>query len=442
MSDVLEGGERRRPPPRWVWTLVGLAVAAGVVVAVVNRGGGSNGAALPSPSGSPASSPTPTPTPSVAPRTGSLTSAAPVLWPSVPGACGWTAYVPLISPAPRHDPVRATVIVGGIGLQSINADDSEASAVAGVPEQQGQVVGDVVAGPAGEYARVTPCDNNSDGGGPVYKITDGVARPIGLTADFLLGGAHHAWRVTYPPPDASPFGPMVRPGAVLAPLDGGPSITLEPDAYPVADTAAGLVVARSDPVNADSPPALAVLDASTGAVVRALPAGFPLAADAHAVLVQTVGCGSQEQVACTLERVDLATATTTRSYPLPVGRGITSEVTLSPDGRLAAFRLSRATQDPRFSTGHPAPPSDVVILHLDTGELDVVPHLELAPKTEAGLAFDNIGTSLFITTSEGDHGQLLIWQHGMSGPALVTTVPGPIAGAPPLLVVGEALAAR
>lgn len=382
-------------------------------------------------------SPSPSPAPSVAAGTGSpFPSTAPALWPSVPGACGWTAYVPLIAPAQRYDPVSATVIVGGIRLQSVNPDRPRAAAVPGFPDQPGQVVGDVVAGPDGTYARATPCDNNSDGGGPVYEIVDGVARPVGVTADFLLGGAHHVWRVTYPPSTPS-NGPIIQPGAVMTPLDGGRSITLEPDAYPVADTAAGLVVARSDPSATDSPPALEVLDASTGAVVRALPDGFPLAADAHALLVQTAACGFQEQVACTLKRVDLATATATRTYRLPVGRGVTSLVMLSPDGRLAAFQLTRVTQDPRFSTGHPAPPSDVVILQLDTGQLDVIPHLELAPKTEAGLAFDNTGTSLFITTSEGDHGQLLIWQHGMSGPALVTTMPGPITGAPPVLVLGQ-----
>jgi hypothetical protein len=168
-----------------------------------------------------------------------------------------------------------------------------------------------------------------------------------------------------------------------------------------------------------------------------LPDGYPLAADAHTVLAQTHPCGFQEAVACTLERLDITSGGMARTYPLPAGRAPTSAVIFSPDGRLAAFQLTRATKDPRFSTGHPAPPSDVAILHLDTGQLDIVPNLELAPKTGAGLAFDNTGSSLFITLSEGDHGQLLIWQHDMSGPALVTTVPGPITGAPPLLVLNQ-----
>lgn len=346
--------------------------------------------------------------------------------------------MPLITPADGYDKVSAKLIVGGNGLHAVTAADVPfTSPVPGLPDQAGQVVDDVVAGPNGEYALAAPCDNNTEGGNAVYRIVNGAARAIGVTADSLLGGVHHAWRVTYPSPTASPFGTASRPGAVLTPLDGSPAITLAPDAYPVADTRAGLVVARSDPTAPDSPPALELLDASTGALVRALPDGYPLAAGADAMLAQTTGCGLQEEVACTLKRVDLATAVTTRSYPLPVGRAITSVVILSPDGRLAAFQLARASQDPRFSTGHPAPPSDVVILHLDTGVLDVVPNLELAPKSQAGLAFDTAGTSLFITTSEGDHGQLLIWQDGMSGPARVATVPGPITGAPPLLVLGR-----
>jgi hypothetical protein len=107
----------------------------------------------------------------------------------------------------------------------------------------------------------------------------------------------------------------------------------------------------------------------------------------------------------------------------------------SSDGTLAAFQLARAGRDPRFTAAFPGPPSDVVVLHLRTGSLDVVPGLELPPGTWAGLAFDPTGRWLLATVSKGDRGELLAWRRGMPGPALVTSLPGPLDEAPPLLPV-------
>jgi hypothetical protein len=105
----------------------------------------------------------------------------------------------------------------------------------------------------------------------------------------------------------------------------------------------------------------------------------------------------------------------------------------NPGGTQAAFQLARASQDPRFTTEWPYPPADVVVLHLHTGSLDIVPGLELPPMTWAGLAFDATGRWLLTTVSEGEHGELLAWRQGMPGPSLVTILPGPLMTAPPLL---------
>jgi hypothetical protein len=107
---------------------------------------------------------------------------------------------------------------------------------------------------------------------------------------------------------------------------------------------------------------------------------------------------------------------------------------LSPSGTVAAFQLARASRDPRFTAGRPLPPADVAVLHLRTGRLDIVPGLELPPRTGAGLAFGPTGSWLLATVSEGDHGELLAWRHGMAGPALVTSLPGPLMAPPPLLL--------
>jgi hypothetical protein len=87
------------------------------------------------------------------------------------------------------------------------------------------------------------------------------------------------------------------------------------------------------------------------------------------------------------ESIDLSTAATARFTP---GRPI-SDAVFSPGGTKAAFQLTRASQDPRLTTGWPYPPADVVILHLHTGRLDIVPGLELPPMTWAELAFDATG---------------------------------------------------
>jgi hypothetical protein len=53
--------------------------------------------------------------------------------------------------------------------------------------------------------------------------------------------------------------------------------------------------------------------------------------------------------------------------------------------------------------------------------------------TWAGLAFDATGRWLLATVSQGDRGDLLAWRPDMPGPALVTSLPGPLDEAPPLL---------
>jgi hypothetical protein len=226
-----------------------------------------------------------------------------------------------------------------------------------------------------------------------------------------------------------------RPGVVLTPLDGGATLTLGPNSYIVDDAEAGLVVGVQDP-DPQAAPTIELVDVATGAIARSFAGGYPLGANGHDVIMQGTACNPQQTVppACILERVDVTTGNVTSRYPLPAGRAPTSNAVFSADGRLIAFQLIRASQDPRFATDHPAPPSDLAILHLDTGRLEVVPNLEFAPKTSASLAFDAASTSLLAAINEGDFGELLIWQSGMTAPALVETLPGPLDAPPPLLV--------
>jgi hypothetical protein len=109
---------------------------------------------------------------------------------------------------------------------------------------------------------------------------------------------------------------------------------------------------------------------------------------------------------------------------------------MSPDGQLLAFALQRAAPDPRYDPGHPLPPSDLAVLHLDSGQLQLVPGLELAPKSPAGYAFSADSRWLVIALNEGVRTRLLVWQPGSSKPMQSPAeLPGKLATRPPIVVL-------
>ena len=415
-GDVSEFGGWPRPP-RWVWAVAGVAavaVLAGVVVART----GPHHAAVSSPSRSPAAAASPVP--------GSRTSAAgsAARWPLAAGACGSAVDLPQIRLARQHAHVHGRVLVGGTGLRQVTLGGAVSGPLPGLPEH-GRLVTSLVAGPGAAYAFDTPCFS-STASVRLYRIVAGAARRLRITADALLGGPHRAWAVTYR-----------AHHTVLTSPAGGRAVTFTSDIAPVADTAPGLVVAAYHPP-AGRRDTIELLNPNTGAVLRRLGGGSPLGAAGHVLLVSLHGCaGPPAHGTCTLESINLNTGRPAAPAELPAGRvpvsGDLASPVFSPDGTLAAFQLTRARPDPRFAAAAPGPPSDVAVLHLRTGRLDIVPGLELPPLTWAGLAFDATGRWLLATVSEGKRGELLAWRQGMPGPALVTTLPGPFATAPPLL---------
>jgi len=404
VSNTVEFGGWPRPP-RWVWAIAAVAAAAALAGLVVARSW---------PNGAATSSPSKTPPPATSPVPGS----------AVPAACGGDAYLPLIHLARQHAGVAATVLVGGTALRQVIAGRAVSRPLPGLPDH-GRQVTTLVAGPDADYALVMRCPGR---GFRIYRVAAGVAHPLDTTGYFLglLAGVHHAWAVTGATPSSR---------AVLTPLNGGPAVTLKTSTYPVADTAAGLVVAYNPAVNAGRPDTVELADSKTGAVLRRLAEGFAMGAAGHVVLVSLPDCGAPPtHSTCTLESITLNTGRPAATFELPAGRVPVSGAVFSPDGALAAFQLARARQDPHFMTvGDSSPPADVVVLHRQTGDLDIVPGLELHPQTQAGLAFSATGSWLLATVSEGDRGELLAWRPGLPGPALVTSLPGPLVAAPPLL---------
>ncbi len=409
MSDTVEFGGWPRPP-RWVWAIA--AVAAGAVLAgvVVARSGPRRA--------SPPKSPAATTSPFRGLHTPVTRSAA--WWPSAAGGCGSRTYLPQINLAGHHVSVHARLLVGGSALRQVTAGGAVSGPLPGLPDH-GRLVTKLAAGPGAAYALVAGCTSSSESV-RVYRVMAGVAHRLGTTADTLLGGPHHVWAVSY------------RKHTVLTALNGGPAVTLSTETSPVADTAAGLVVVAYD-LRAARPYTVELIDPKTGALVRRIAGGSVVGAAGHAALVSLPTCGAPPaDSTCTLESIDLATGRPTATFPLPDGRLPASDAVFSPGGTAAAFQLAWARPDPRFTTVSPLPPAGVAVLHLRTGSLDIVPGLELPPGTQAGLAFDATGRWLLVTVNDGNHGELLAWRQGMPAPALVASLPGPFAAAPPLLL--------
>ncbi len=395
--------------------MAGLAalVAAGAYAAVRANHPGNAGESRPSISGAaPATSP---PSPSLSPSP----------WPSGAGACGSTAYRPLMSRQPLTARTGVRVLVGGYGVRLVDADTGTARPIRGIPADARRMISPLVSAAGAVYARSAQCDGSA---AMVYRLANGTARPVaaGNVAD-LLAGTTRVWVVSDPDAPTRPV--------VLRLLGSDRSLTLPPDAYPIADTTAGLVVAADQGDPGSKPPAVTVLDPATGRPVRTLGAGRPLAADRVQVLLLSGRCDQGQALpSCTVARVDVRSGQVRDRYPLPGGRVPASAGVVSRDGRLVAFQLARVYADPRFDPGHPLPPSDLAVLHLDTGQLNTVPGLEFAPKTAAGLVFGADSYWLFATVSDGDHAHLLAWHPGLDAPQSVARLPGPVAWAPPLLI--------
>ncbi|HWD83062.1 MAG TPA: hypothetical protein VG497_29385, partial [Kribbella sp.] len=229
-------------------------------------------------------------------------------------------------------------------------------------------------------------------------------------------GADGAWVVTFPP-DTDHGDGFVRP------LDSDRWTRLPVGFSPYA-VSGDVLVGLLDPSQSGPPSRLVLVSAVTGRTLADLGQDAQPVATGIGQVVWTTGCDASSDSPCDLHRRLLGTgATATYRLPRPACCGEAGVV--SRDGKLVAFLLERPTSDPRYQ-GHPMRPSDVAVLHLDSGRLEIVPGIELPAKSSPGLAFSADGRWLTIALDAGPRIRLLAWRSGLQLPYEAKAIPGQV----------------
>lgn len=418
MGDVLEHGRERHPTPRWV------GPAALTIALIVGGYALTHQDPLPAAADQPRQ-----PTDRGTPRADG--SPAPAVagqdpWPVAEGACGQAVRLPLLSVEPLTERTGLQVLVAGDGLRVVDVDTGRVRRLPGAEPSATQQVTSLAASSDGVTALRQFCDSDT--------VPTGVALRVDLGSDVRLADVEPVDALLTAPDRSWGFGFSYDPRepVVLRPVDGSALVPLPTGFSPAAATTR-LFVGHLDMTDADSfqqPSPLATVSRSTG-TVRRLGRGSFLGASNSFVLTRST-CDSTTW--CTVTRT-MADGST-RGFPLPRGRAPASLAVISDDARRAAFLLSRPQPDARYYLGHPAAPSDVAVLDLVTGRLRIVPGVELAPRSTAGLAFSADGSWLAIALNEGTRARLLVWRSGLDRPQeSPARLPGPVRHDVPVLDV-------
>ena len=339
-------------------------------------------------------------------------------WPSAPEACGGYADLPLVSSGPVTQPTGLGLLVGGPTLSEVDFDSGRAVRLPKVLLRHDEYIAGLVTA-AQTYALTDTCTASGQAVSRMVRVdaagqaTD-VRLPSGAGTVFADGS--RAWSVTYPDEH--------HQNASLVLVAGGDSVLLPAGVWPDSMTA-GVVMGSTSSGH------VVLADAATGHLRADLGTGLPLAAGSGLV-TWTDGCDLSTIAPCTVHRRSVAGGPVA-SYRVPRPPGGSAGV-ISSDRRLLAFTLERAVQDPRYDQGHPIPPADVAILHLDTGGLTVIPGIELPAKMAASLAFSPDGRWLVMALNAGTRTRLLAWREGLSRAVETQPLAGLVFG-PPAFVV-------
>ena len=421
VSDVLAQGPDRPPRRPWLRSVAGVTLVAAVAFVAV-RADRAGDSASPPPS-TPSASATVDAAPDLAPADGQQP------WPTAVAACGGSTELPLLSTAPLRGTTGLKVLVGGAGLRAVDLDTGRVRPYAGIG--QDALVLQLAAAAGQVHALRTNCTAiQALGIGAVLRVdvpgrSASVVLPSGT--DTLLTAPDATWALRYA---GNPSGRQL----VLRPLDGGDKVRL-PMGFDVAMATQQEFLGNLQRPGAPAPDGgseLAAVSRSDPRQVRALGTGVLLCRDRAVPRHGRGGLRPDRTVRAHPDRHDGGSL---RHYPLPAGRAPTSPAVVSPDGRRLVVQVSRQEPDLRSGVGHPGSPSDLAVLDLRSGELTVVPGIELAPKTQAGLAFDRRGRWLVIAVDEGPRVRLLVWRPGMSRPmASKARLPGAVYTVPVLVL--------
>jgi hypothetical protein len=343
-----------------------------------------------------------------------------------PGACDLAIELPIVSSTAPNEHTGITVLLGGNRLSIVDFDSGQVAAIPRVSLGANEFVVDLVA-TAPAYALTSEC---MSGRSRLLRIgADANVSTVTFSEfiDAVLADGARAWGVLSSKNDHA--------SASVTPLDGSGQVRLPAGLFPDAMTGGVLVgnVATALP----STGSLLLVDARTGRVRANLGPGWPIAAGGGLVL-WTRGCDAVSDKPCTVHRTSVTgRPPATYRLPRPAFEGV-----VSPDRRMIALTLERSGQgpryehqDPRYEPGHPIPPSDVAVLRLDTGRLEIVPGIEVPAKTSPALAFSADSRWLVIGLDAGPATRLLAWRSGLARPYESKPIAGPALDPPPLVVL-------
>lgn len=428
-EDILETGHPLLSGRARV-ALLGVAVlaVAGVIVArTLPRSGPSHdAAAVPStpaatqpasPSGSSPASTGPSPGP-------------PRPWPTAAQGCGGDTDLPIVSSQPRRQSTGLRLLVGGSRLRTVDFDSGRVTASPAVALGRDEFVVAVGAG-ADRYAVAATCPTQTSfGTSRLIRLgADGRARsaPLPDADTTVLADGERLWLVARTSDE--------RSRGTIRPADGGAVVRLPAGFVAEAITHDMVVGSVGSPAAGTS--SVLLVDARTGHVRADFGAGRLIAAGSGVVVWADRNCELVIGGPCSLH-ARRADGAATRDFRIPRPPGPFGGI-VSADGRLLAFGLQRAGQDPRYEAGHPMPPTDLAILHLDggtdTGAVDIVPKVEIPAKTGPGLAFSADGQWLVLALNAGTKTRLLAWRPGLRCAYESSPVEGLAYGQPPLAVL-------
>jgi hypothetical protein len=391
-----------RPLPAWARVAAAIAVvvlAGYLVVHLVSRNGGAGA-------------------PVAAARGSSSSALGPPLFRGAPGSrtadvipiCG-NGLGPLVAPAKGRPHTNLRLLIGGEGLQRVDFDTGSTATIRLPRLGQDEWVDAVSLVGGRTYAAIAGASCGLERRRILAIHGDrGTVVPGGTPSDFVTDESR-AWTV-------------VDPGHRLRFLPGGRELALPAGFAPAAATHGVIVGNLSQGMD---PAEIGAVRVSNGALLSTSGLGLIIGAAAGRY-VWSAGCGPATRNRCALQSATVV-GRHLRTYFLPRPPGSAAGC-LSPDGHTLAFTLTRATIDPYHRQGNPYPAGDVALLDLRSGDLTLVPHLELPARYQPHLAFSPSGRWLVITASDYGKTRVFAWRPGLPRP-LVSPLAGVSSPAPP-----------